>query len=45
MLKREVCGAESTATFDRADFGIDWGKSYGFNMKTVLHIQTEGVKQ
>ena len=45
MLKREVCGTESTATFDRADFGIDWGKSYGFNTKTVLHIQTEGVKQ
>ena len=45
MLKREVCGTESTATFDRADFGIDWGKSYGFNTKTVLHIQTEGIKQ
>jgi polyisoprenoid-binding protein YceI len=45
MLKREVCGTESTATFDRADFGIDWGKSYGFNTKTVLHIQAEGVKQ
>jgi polyisoprenoid-binding protein YceI len=45
MLKREVCGTESTATFDRADFGMDWGKSYGFNTKTVLHIQTEGVKQ
>ncbi len=45
MLKREVCGAESTATFDRADFGMDWGKSYGFSTKTVLHIQTEGIKQ
>ena len=45
MLKREVCGTESTATFDRADFGIDWGKSYGFNTKTVLNIQAEGVKQ
>jgi len=45
MLKREVCGTESSATFDRADFGIDWGKAYGFNTKTVLHIQAEGVKQ
>jgi polyisoprenoid-binding protein YceI len=45
MLKREVCGTESTATFDRADFGIDYGKSYGFRMATVLHIQAEGVKQ
>jgi polyisoprenoid-binding protein YceI len=45
MLKREVCGSESTATFDRADFGMDWGKSYGFSTKTVLNIQTEGIKQ
>ena len=45
MLKREVCGTESTATFNRADFGIDYGKAYGFKMETVLHIQAEGVKQ
>jgi polyisoprenoid-binding protein YceI len=45
MLKREVCGTEATTTFDRADFGMDWGKAYGFNTKTVLHIQAEGVKQ
>jgi polyisoprenoid-binding protein YceI len=45
MLKKEVCGTESTATFDRSDFGVNWGKEYGFNMKTTLHIQAEGVKQ
>jgi polyisoprenoid-binding protein YceI len=45
MLKREVCGTESTATFDRSDFGVDMGKTYGFKMQTVLHIQAEGVKQ
>lgn len=45
MLKREVCGTESTATFDRADFGIDFGKNYGFSMTTVLNIQAEGIKQ
>ena len=45
MLKREVCGTESTATFDRSDFGVDFGKTYGFKMATVLHIQAEGVKQ
>jgi polyisoprenoid-binding protein YceI len=45
MLKREVCGTDSTATFDRADFGIDYGKTYGFKMQTVLRIQAEGVKQ
>jgi polyisoprenoid-binding protein YceI len=45
LLKREVCGTEASATFDRADFGLDYGKAYGFSMKTVLHIQAEGVKQ
>jgi polyisoprenoid-binding protein YceI len=45
MLKREVCGTESTATFDRSDFGVDMGKAYGFQMQTVLHIQAEGIKQ
>lgn len=45
MLKREVCGTESTATFDRDAFGVDYGKAYGFKMKTTLHIQAEGIKQ
>jgi polyisoprenoid-binding protein YceI len=45
MLKKEVCGTESTATFNRDDFGVDFGKTYGFKMKTTLHIQAEGVKQ
>ena len=45
MLKSEVCGTESTATFDRGDFGMDFGKTYGFKMKTTLHIQAEGIKQ
>jgi polyisoprenoid-binding protein YceI len=45
MLKKEVCGTEATATFDRGDFGMDYGKSYGFSLKTVLHIQAEGIKQ
>ena len=45
MLKREVCGTESTATFDRSDFGVELGKAYGFRMQTVLHIQAEGIRQ
>jgi polyisoprenoid-binding protein YceI len=45
MLKKEVCGTEATATFDRADFGIGYGKAYGFSMKTVLNIQAEGVRE
>lgn len=45
MLKREVCGADAELTFNRADFGIDFGKAYGFNMETKLKIQAEGLKQ
>ncbi len=45
MLKRQVCGTESTATFDRSDFGMSAGKDFGFRMQTVLHIQAEGIKQ
>lgn len=44
MLKREVCGANVTAEFNRADFGVDYGKSGGFSMVTKLQIQVEGVK-
>ena len=44
MYKREDCGADAEASFDRADFGVDWGKSYGFNMLTKLQIQVEGLK-
>jgi len=44
MLKREVCGADAKAEFNRADFGVDYGKNYGFKMETRLQIQVEGVK-
>lgn len=44
-LEREVCGTGPSATFDRAAFGIDFAKAYGFKMKTTLHIQAEGVRQ
>jgi polyisoprenoid-binding protein YceI len=45
MIKKEVCGTDALATFNRADFGIDYGKAYGFNMPVTLRIQAEGVKQ
>jgi polyisoprenoid-binding protein YceI len=44
-LKREVCGTEATATFDRGDYGVDNGKQYGYSLKTVLHIQAEAIRQ
>jgi polyisoprenoid-binding protein YceI len=45
IAKKEVCGTEATATFDRADYGVSFGKDYGFFMKTTLHIQAEGIRQ
>jgi polyisoprenoid-binding protein YceI len=45
VLKREVCGVEASAQFNRADYGMDFGTKYGFNMETKLHIQSEGIKQ
>ncbi len=41
---RERCGAEASATFDRADFGIDGGASFGFDMKVSMQIQVEAVQ-
>jgi polyisoprenoid-binding protein YceI len=45
MLKREVCGADASATFNRADFGVDYGVKMGFKPDVKLAIQVEGVKQ
>jgi polyisoprenoid-binding protein YceI len=43
FFKKEDCGADATGTFNRADFGVDYGKAYGFNMDVTLHIQVEGL--
>lgn len=45
VLKREVCGVEADGDFKRDEFGLDFGKTYGFNMDTKLEIQAEGIKQ
>jgi polyisoprenoid-binding protein YceI len=45
MLKREVCGVDAVGYFDRSDFGVDFGKAYGFSMKTKLLISAEALKQ
>ena len=44
MTKIETCGADATTMIDRADFGIDYGKAYGFSMKVTLAIQVEAAK-
>jgi polyisoprenoid-binding protein YceI len=45
MLKREVCGVDAVGEFDRSDFGVDFGKAYGFSMKTKVLISAEALKQ
>ena len=43
MHRRELCGADALARFQRDDFGIDAGKDYGFDMTVTLRIQVEAV--
>ena len=42
MSKKEVCGADASATLNRSDFGVTWGDAYGFKMWVKLEIQVEG---
>jgi polyisoprenoid-binding protein YceI len=42
MTKKEVCGADASATFNRSDFGLTFGDAYGFQMWVKLDIQVEG---
>ena len=42
MTKKEVCGADASATFNRSDYGLTFGDAYGFQMWVKLEIQVEG---
>ncbi len=44
MLKREVCGADASAEFNRADFGISFGVP-AFAPEVKLAIEVEAIKQ
>jgi polyisoprenoid-binding protein YceI len=44
MTKKEVCGADASATLNREDFGVSYGKAYGFNMDVKLQIQIEAIR-
>jgi polyisoprenoid-binding protein YceI len=44
MLKREVCGADASATFQRSDYGVTFGLP-NFSPEVKLAIQVEAVKQ
>jgi polyisoprenoid-binding protein YceI len=42
MSKKEVCGADASATINRADFGVNFGDKFGFKQEVKLQIQVEG---
>ena len=44
LYKRELCGANATATFKRDGFGLAAGKDYGFSMDVDLRIQMEAIQ-
>jgi len=44
MKKKEFCGADAVGSISREDFGISWGKSFGFKMDVKLAIQVEAFK-
>ena len=44
MSKKETCGADASATINREDFGVSYGKAYGFKMDVKLLISVEAVK-
>jgi polyisoprenoid-binding protein YceI len=44
MFKRELCGADASASFKRDEFGLAAGKEYGFDMNVTLRIQVEALQ-
>jgi polyisoprenoid-binding protein YceI len=44
MKKTEFCGADAVGSFSREDFGVNWGKAFGFGMDVKLAIQVEAFK-
>jgi polyisoprenoid-binding protein YceI len=44
MTKKEVCGADASANINREDFGVAYGKNFGFKMDVKLLITIEAIK-
>lgn len=44
MSKKEICGADASARINREEFGVSFGKTYGFKQDVELQIQIEAVK-
>lgn len=43
--QKDYCGADASAKFNREDFGISFGKSFGFFTDVTLQIQVEATAQ
>lgn len=44
MSKKDVCGADAATEINRDDFGVDYGKNFGFRMGVKLLISIEAQK-
>lgn len=40
---KDRCGADATAEFNRDEFGVDFGKAFGFQMGVTLRISVEAL--
>ncbi|MFZ0499884.1 MAG: YceI family protein [Steroidobacteraceae bacterium] len=45
MMNQYRCGADAKASFNRDQYGVDFGKQFGFLMWVRLRIQVEAVRQ
>ncbi len=45
MQKKDWCGADAVGKFNRDDFGVSFGKSFGFKMDVTVEIQVEAIEQ
>jgi polyisoprenoid-binding protein YceI len=44
MTRKDVCGADAAGEFNREDFGVGYGKNFGFDMSIKLLISVEATK-
>jgi len=45
FVKREVCGVNGEASFNRGDFGIDYALDKGFLPNVKILITAEAIRQ
>jgi polyisoprenoid-binding protein YceI len=43
LFKRDLCGADAQGRFNREEFGLSYGKQFGFGMDVLLRIQVEAL--